>query len=322
MSVADWDRISTVTRTKILPKIEDVISTSRPFLQHLFKTAKKQDSGEKIHKVVRYQHGTQGRTYGDMEVMNSGQDSNRTRLEWEWKKYANPIVVSNLEIAKNGGTEKVFDLLKADMEDVMLTTEEDLATMFFGDGTGNNNHDLNGLVALVDDGTNVDSWGGATRTTHTWAASYYNASGGTLALATLATAWDACKSGNDVPNMLLTTDALWTAYEQLLEPATRFAFTTNGYPVADGGFKALYYRGAPIMTDDHCPSGYWYFLNTKYIELEYLAHPSAKSTGAKCLYMSDMLQPPTQDGTIGYIHLYGNVINTHSARSGVIRGLS
>ena len=65
----------------------------------------------------------------------------------------------------------------------------------------------------------------------------------------MATAYDAVKSGTDVPSIIVTHESEWTSYEALLQPQVRYMFATQGYPRIDGGFQAMMFRGTPVVAD-------------------------------------------------------------------------
>jgi len=318
MSVVDWDNVTAITRSKILPKLVDNISKSHILLNRMLRNPIKADGGKRIEKVIRYALSTQGGWYSGLDTLDTARETTRTRAYWEWRQAHQPIVISNIDIAKNGGTSKVLGLVAEEMADAEVSLRDKFSTALFGAQTGKR---MEGLVDAVDDGTNVATYGNINRSTYSWWQGYYNGSGGALALATMRTAWDAVASGSDTPTVIPTTEAMFSAYEALLQANARYEFTTKGYPLADGAFKSLMFRGAPVVSDEYCTSGYMYFLNEKYLDFITLKHPK-HATDKMGFTMSPMKEPTNQDGQIGQILWYGNFINTQPRRSGVVRGLS
>lgn len=321
MAVTDWDQLTSITRERILPGISDTISKASPALTRFLGKAKKQTGGKTIDKVVRYAVDPQGGGYAGLEVLDAAQVTTRTRASWTWRQMYQPIVVSNIDIAKNGGPEKVLDLVAEAMDDAKASLQDKYGTTLFGDGTGDSSKRFLGLIAAVDDSTNIDTYGGIVRSTYTWWKSSYTASAGAIAASTLATTWDAISVNGKKPTVHLTTPSLWTAYEQLLHPQARFNFQANGYPKVDGGFDALSFRGRDVLADEYCTSGYWYMLHEDTISFLYLPHPDY-STDSRGFAQTPLERPTSQDGKVGYILSYCNLINENPRYSGVIRGLS
>jgi hypothetical protein len=140
-------------------------------------------------------------------------------------------------------------------------------------------------------------------------------------LSDLATMFDSCKSGQDTPTIIVTTETVWSAYEALLQPQVRFQSEASGYNSGDGGMKALSFRGVPMISDEYCTSGYVYFINEKYLKLYFMKHPKHPTDG-KGFTVTPLREPVNQDGQVGFIFWYGNMINTQPRRSGVLRGVT
>ena len=83
--------------------------------------------------------------------MDTGSEDTRTRSTWNWRQLHQPIVFSNMDLAKNGGGEatKVFDLLKTETEDARLALEDKLGTAMW---TAQSGDQMDSLLDAVDDG--------------------------------------------------------------------------------------------------------------------------------------------------------------------------
>ena len=263
MAVTDWDRVTSITRAKILPGIVDQIVKDSPTLFRLLKKGSRQDGGKRIEQVVRYANSTQGGWYSGLDTLNTAYEDTRTRAYWEWRQAHQPIVFANINIARNGGTEKVLDLLKTEAEDAKLALQDKFGTALY---TAQSGDQIESLVDACDDGTNVSTYGNINRSTYTWWAGDYTASAGAMSLADMAATYDQVKSGNDKPTLIVTHESEWTSYEALLQPQVRYNFTSgSGYPTIDGGFNAMMFRGTPVVADEYCTDGYAYYLNERYL---------------------------------------------------------
>ena len=70
---------------------------------------------------------------------------------------------------------------------------------------------------------------------------------------------------NDQPDLIVTTQAIYDAYETSLQANKRFA---GDDAIANAGFDSLRFKGATVVVDSHCPAGQMYFLNTNYLDFK------------------------------------------------------
>ena len=70
---------------------------------------------------------------------------------------------------------------------------------------------------------------------------------------------------NDQPDLIVTTQVIFDAYESSLQANKRWAGDAT---LADAGFQTLKFKGATVVVDSHCPAGQMYFLNTKYLDFK------------------------------------------------------
>ena len=122
MSVTDWDNITSITREKVVPKIVDQIGEDNPLFGRFINKTKVWDGGTSIEQPVKYRHNSQGGSYQGLEVLDSGQEITRTRAKIEVKQKYQPIVVSNIDVAKNGGQARIASLLETEMSEAKEVT--------------------------------------------------------------------------------------------------------------------------------------------------------------------------------------------------------
>lgn len=316
MAFGDWDNITSITRERVLPKIIDQIGLEAPLLKRFFDAAVLWDGGTYLEIPVKYRHNSQGGSYSGLERLSTNQENTRTRARFAVKQLYQPIVLSNIDLAKNGGSDavKVASLMETEMEEAKESLKDKFGTQLFGDGTGNSSKNITGLKAAIDDGTVVDNYGGIVRTTYTWFKSNLTTSFGSLTLGKLATMFDVCKSGGDRPTVIVMTETLWSAYEALLQAQVRFTADSNGYANADGGLGTLSFRTVPILADEYCPSGEIYMINEKYVKLYYMKHPK-HPTDSRGMTLTPLREPTDQDGQVGFILWYGNLVNSQPRKS-------
>ena len=77
--------------------------------------------------------------------------------------------------------------------------------------------------------------------------------------------YGACTIDNDQPDLIVTTQAIYDAYETSLQANKRFSGSEE---IANAGFDTLRFKGASVVVDSHCPDGQMYFLNTNYLDFK------------------------------------------------------
>lgn len=319
MAFGDWTQLTSITREKVLPKIEDQIGKDHPLLGRLWENIKLWNGGSRLEIPVKYRQNSQGGSYSGLDVLNTAQEQTRTRAFFNIKQIYQPIVLANIDLAKNGGEGKVADLMDAEMEECRESLTDKLCSQLFSDGTGNGSKDLTGILAAVgNDGTATANYGDIVLGTYTWFKGNYTASVGSIMLSDFATMFDSCESGADTPSIIVTTKTLKSAYEALLQNQVRFQMV-NGQVSADGGISNLSFRGVPIIADEYCTSGNIFFINEKYLKLYYMKHPKFP-TDAKGFAVSPLREPVDQDGQVGFIFSYLQLVNSNPRRSGRLVG--
>jgi hypothetical protein len=197
-----------------------------------------------------------------------------TIARFNWKQYAASIGITGLEKRANNGEAAMINLLSAKTKQAEMSLKDRLSGDAFGDGTGNGSKNLTGLAALVSSTATV---GGLSPTTYTWWVSNVTASAGSFAatgIDKMRTSFNNVSFGNDKPDAIFTTQAVFEYYEKSLQPQERFSSNT----VADAGFLNLTFKGVPMMFDRDCTSGYMYLLNSN--ALAFVTHRYADfSTG-------------------------------------------
>ena len=169
------------------------------------------------------------------------------------------------------------------------------------------------------------TYGGISRNTFTnWRATR-TAQSGSLSLANLAADFDAAQVGSDTPDLIVTTPAVWTIYEALLTPTvqhsvspTEFRLTAEGSkPISNlggnQGFRALAFRGVPVVADEKCTSGNIFTLNTNFLKLYKLPQPDRKEI-ANGFAWTGWKEPTNQDAVTGQLLWYGQLLCTSPRR--------
>lgn len=316
----DYNRLTAITRESVLPKIEDQVMEESPTLARFWRMAKL-GAGTQITFPVKYRQNSQGGYYSGLELLDSAQETTRTRAVLDWKQFHKPIVIDNIEQAENMGKEGIVSLMAAEMDDAKEGLRDQLSNSLYSDGTGHDGKEMDGLLAAVDDGTNVATYAGIDRSTYTWWQANYTALGGALTLAAMATMYDSCEHGGKRPDLIVTTKDIWSDYEALLQDQIRFVNTDGNGNALNGGATKLAFRATPIEKDVYCPSGKMFFLNTKTFQFRYLKHPDYP-TDSRGIAMRDLREPDNQDGKVGFLFSYHNLLCLEPRANGQLDTIS
>jgi hypothetical protein len=304
---ASFDALLSTTLANYRKQLTDNVFTARPLTYFLMDKGRIRmlDGGTKIVEPLIYGQNSTVASYSGYDTLSLTAQEGITAAEYDWKQYAVSIAISGIEEAKNNGEAAVLNLLEAKVMQAEESMREGFNQMFFSNGTGNSGKNWNGLGNLV---SSVGTVGGINRATsgNEFWRSYVNANAGALTLGKMTTAYNTTSVGNDHPDMVLTTQTLFEKYESLLQPQLRYTDTKT----ADAGFQNLLFKAAPVAYDVHCPAGYMYFLNSKYLTL--VGH------SGKWFSNTDFVRPENMDARYALIMCYGNLTVRNAAKQGVI----
>jgi len=231
--------------------------------------------------------------------------------------------------------------------------------MFYAFGAGK---DFDGLGVIVDAGTNSASYGGVTRSGN----AYINGDvttvlNGIISLDYLSSEFDnvcAAGSSQESPTLGLTTKAIWTYVEGLMQPMIQGRYDTvgvQGYNRVDGGtpaggvskpgegltgfggFNALVYRARPLVADDNATSGTYFWINEHYLTFKRLIDSSLNQIAStvevtegfykdvpmpSAFQFRELMSPVNQYGEVGLLMLMGNLIHRQPRRNGKLIGIT
>jgi len=300
---ANFDNLLSTTLANYRSTLTDNVFTARPLTYKLMEKGRIRmlNGGTKIVEPLIYgQNDTVG-SYSGYDSIALTPQTGISAAEYEWKQYAASISISGIEEAKNNGEQEIINLLEAKIMQAEESLREGFNQMFFASGTGNSSKDWNGLGNLVESGNTV---GGIDSSVYSWWQSYEENTATALTLAQMSTAYNSVSVGNDHPDVLLTTQTLFEKYEALLQPQLRYTDTKT----ADAGFQNLLFKAAPVMYDEHCTAGVFFFLNSKYLTL--VGH------SGKWFQQTEFIRPEDLDARYALIMCYGNLTVRNRAKQG------
>lgn len=281
MSNSNFTTILSTTLNNYRKQLTDNIFGDRPLSMWLMEKGRTRmlDGGVKIVEPLIYASGQAG-AYGGYDQLTITPQDGITAAEYDWRQLYATIAISGIEEAQNNGKEAIINLLEAKIMQAEETLKDSVNSQLFGDGTGTGvqgtaNQEWLGLDAII---SGMDTGGVPARVGEAVVggidgdvSAYWNsvvagdADGGgtTLSLAALTTPYNSASKGNDKPDALFTTQALFEAYEELLVSQVRRSHAKS----ADAGFDNLLFKGKPLFYDDDCPTGNVFMINSKYLTL-------------------------------------------------------
>ena len=352
------DRVKEITYNDILPSIVDFVNNSNIFTARVTSQPKNW-KGVTVSQPITIANSTTGGSFDGLDTFDTSATNNTRSLTWYVKAYEQSVVVPGIEKAVNGNSEKqVLSLVATRMDEAKNSLADSLGDLLYGYGIGK---DIEGLGLIVDNGTATSAYGGINRADLPAVnADVTAASGGNLTLDLVSAEFDnvsAAGSGQEAPTIALTTKAIWSMFEKILNSKLSVSYqatTVTGYNRVSGktpvgtsvpatalkgalGVDAISYRGKPVVADDKAPAGTFFWLNENYIEFRRLLSPDLKSVGSRnevtegvykdiempsFLQLRDFMSPVNQFGEIGALIVLGNLICRSPRRQGKITGIT
>lgn len=354
------DRVVDITYQEILPTLVDQINNSNIFTARML-TSPKTWSGVTMNVPIETANSNTGGAFSGMDTFSTAATNNTRLFTFYVAAYEQSVVVPGIERDINANNEKqVLKLLATRMDEAKISMAVGIGQSFYGIGAGK---DFDGLGLIVDAGTNSSSYGGLSRTTYPFVNGDVTAvSGGTITLDYLSSEFDnvsAAGSTSESPTIGLTTKAIWTYIEGLIQPMVSARYETvgvRGYDRVDGklpagmsvppgderlqgfgGFNALSYRGRPLVADDTCTAQTFFWLNEHYLDFYRVKSPELINMSSSvevtegfykdvpfpsAFQFRNMMSPVNQYGEVGLLMLIGNLIDKQPRRNGKLTGIT
>lgn len=315
----DYNDLFSTTLQNYQPTLVDNIFKDLVLLNHLNERGRVrvEEGGSQIVEPVLYAKNTTAAAYEGYDNISLTPQDGISAATYDWKQIAASIAISGIEEAQNRGTEAIIKLLNAKIMQAEMSIKDLLNTMLFDDNSVAKS--FNGLGNIV--GTKNNTVGNIDGSTYTWWNPYIPVAAGsaaTLDEVDMANVYNNVSKGSDVPDLIITTEALFAKYESLLTPQVRYQDVSK----ANSGFQNLMFKQTPVVFDLNAtdPSGAtpnstgdpMYFLNTKYLKLT--------GMNGHWFTTTDFQQGTVaqKDARYAIIMAYGNLTCSNRARQGTL----
>ena len=257
----DFNQLLSTTLYNYRDQLVDNIFKAHVLLDHLNTKGRVlvEEGGVSIVEPVLYEANSTAEMYAGYDVISLTPQEGISAANYEWKQVAASIAISGIEEAKNRGKEQVIKLLNAKITQAEQSIQELMnGQLFSGTGSGENMFGISKIAGTVNNVVgNIDG------ATETWWNPTVTNIGGALDLVDMGTLYNDVSKGNDVPDIIVTTQTQYEAYENLLTPLVRYQDVAK----ANAGFQNLMFKQTPVVFDKVCTAGNMYFLNSKYLKL-------------------------------------------------------
>lgn len=268
-------QLQAITRRAVVPSVFVQIYQSHPLLSLLFANSQRAKGGVGGITIpvqgAPFTQAAWGGFGGDFAMPQDQQAI--TNLQFNLKLLLNPIGFFGME-ALVQSSEAIVPKLRVVMSDASVVMKKTLATALYSNNYSNAQV-IDSLVQAYDDGTNVPSYGGISRSGNSWIKGQYYSNTGNIpttraGMAALITQI-ATGAGGEAPDFMVMNPTNWAAlmqdfmgYEQYqTQPRSQYGKDDS----VNAGFRAIKVLDTPIFPDPFCPVGQAFAINTKYLSL-------------------------------------------------------
>lgn len=335
MSIPLTNIVSSITQELLFGPVIDNFYEGNALWMRLRSKKKAWTTGRRLLIPIEVEGRTALGSYSGADAFDTNQEDVRQQFQIDPSQYYANATLTGIQVAANRGREGIVDIVSAELQSIGTALPQDIGDDLYLDGTGNNSKAITGMVAHVDDATNVVTYQGLNRNTFTTLRSTLTAQAGALALSDVAADYDAAQRGSDAPSIFVTTPAVFTIYEALLTPTTvnnfnptagRLRMTPagleSGGAVGNQGFPALAFRGVPFISDDKCTAQNLYTLNENWLDLYEMTPDDRFIEGSRGGFAwTGWKKSINQDAMVGQLLWYGQLVGTnprmHARRTGI-----
>lgn len=340
--------IQSLTLHSLAPQVFDGVLGSNFTSLRFLSNAKRWD-GETMQFAHAYRKNTSGQWYDGMDPLATAKVNTRIKLSFEPRWFSQSVVLAGTDLDVNNTKAGIIKLLTTEMEWAQQSMADTIGDAFYTIQSGKAPLSM---LDLADDGTDVSTYGGKSRSTYTSLNGQRNSAGGVLTTSLLRTLKDDCSVGSIGPNLVTSGESVWAAYEGLLQPTVVHNIEVTGYPqvTADGvapskkslkgdiAFDMLWFNGMPFAKDEKVPAQNLFMIPEEYVAWYSLAssrwnqvslgsgtiegyYKKGPSKSLK-MYWSGLREPSAQDAEVGFFKLGGQFISPNPRFIGRMTGIT
>ncbi len=257
------------------------------------------DGGASIVVPLEVARNTTAKFYDGYDMLDVTAQDNHTAAQYKWKQAAASVSISGREAnIQNRGESALMNLLDMKQKNAERSLRDIINQKLHG--ASNSTKEIQSLVTLIDATSSI---GDINSTNNSYWQSLVAAGGvfSNQGVADWRHEYNGLKNRQGNPDMVITTQTIFEAYEATMAPQIRYTSLETG----DTKFRDLEFAGAKVRFDDQCASGVSYFLDSDAITL-YV------SENVNFIY-NDFVRPPDQDAKVAQF-LVGLELTTSNRR--------
>jgi hypothetical protein len=325
MAAIGTNVVTSIVNRYIMPEIVDNIYNSNPLWYRLNRANKKViRGGNNIEVPLMYKRFNNGGFYSGLDVLDVAPNDTVLNAVFDWKQAYMPVSFSGLTLAKTDAADAIVNIIQFTMDQAELEMAEVLADGLWSDGS--NALEIDGLQAAIND-TTVATYGGLSRTTHSWWNSTVtdaSSGGGAWTSAdfeeNLNTAFTNAVVGGRAPTCLVSGRDQYNRFWGTQTGLRRYPTQPTGADeqLAAAGFHNITFNGVPWMVDSHTPETIATYSDIFMLNEDYFYWVVNSRAD---FYLEPFQTPVQQDAIVAKMLWYGNFINTNCARQARVTGV-
>lgn len=313
MAAIGTNTVTSIARRFILPEIADVIYDSNPVFFRMNRANKKiVQGGTQIEVPLMKSQFTAGGSYNGYDLLDVSPSDTIQNAVYDWAQYHVPVAVDGRTLIKTDSPEAIANFLSIQFDQAKMQMAENLGVGLWSDGTADTDG-IVGLGAAVDDGGNVATYAGITRSGNAWWQASDDSSTSTLTALSLNAAFQNASKGGKHPTLIACRIEQYNRIWNVAQGDQRFPAQVGGSDeqLASVGFTNVLFNNTPVVVDSHVFDG----PNTSNSAIVFLHEDAlhlAVSPRAD-FYMQDFQTPVNQDAMVSQLFWAGQLVTTNCA---------
>src|SRR5260221_156229 len=187
--------IQTTTNQYLAPAWVDQVLRDNFFFGEILGNTEKWNGSQMLFPI-KYQKGVATVAFNGFDQLPTSQLPVTVNMTFYPTFTATNIALAGSDLSVNKTPMQTLNLMKTMMKSRAQDGADDIGTFFQGTGSAFGGKAPMGLTGIVDDGTNLSSYGGLSRATYSGLNATVTASGGTISLLKVRTLANSITDGN------------------------------------------------------------------------------------------------------------------------------
>lgn len=163
-----WADIQATTIENYRPMFYDQVTDAIPMIKVMKdRGSVVLEGGDGINETLMYRHSDAIKSFSGYDAMPLVPQDVLTVAKYDWADIAGSWGYSQDEVNRNRSKEQMKSLAKARIKQLKLSFNSTINEMLYGDGTGNDGKDIQGLAKIVSDSA-TNTVGGVSKTANAW----------------------------------------------------------------------------------------------------------------------------------------------------------